>query len=228
MDTKIYLQKYESFLSSLSLQPQLYKIKTVENDLKGELNPTNTLNYIFFEKNTWIGFEDFFNYYLLQNGDKLKLLCRNNDWNKFKEGLKARLYRTQFGFLTEYHAFYVAKVIFGDENVKRSLELDKLGIDFQIFYLNNKYNLHIFVDTERAWYYRRFKSKYKNVDKEEGIHVNLPYKLNSGFIHSLRYLPNGFGVYTEEYLKYLKDQIDLKKIKNNNIISVTKEGFTYI
>lgn len=134
MYTKINLQKYESFLSSLRLQPELHKIKTVEIDLKGDLNPTNMLDYLFFKINHWVSFDDFFNYYLSKNEEKLKSLCKDNDWDKFKEGLKARLYRTLIGFLTEYHAFYMAKTIFGDENVKRSPELDKTGIDFQIFY----------------------------------------------------------------------------------------------
>jgi len=227
LDIKKILTKYEFFLGLLKLEPQLFKIKTVEMDLKGDLNPTTELNNLFFRDNNWLGFQDFFILYLKKHEIKLKELCNQNDWNGFKEGLKARLYRTQFGFLTEYHAFYVAKLVFGDERVIRNLKLDKEGVDFQILYLGNKYNIHIFVDTERSWYYRNFKSRFKNVEQEEGIHINLPYSLKPGFIHSLRFLLNGFGVYQEDYLKYLKKEIDTHKIKNNNINSLNKNGFIY-
>lgn len=227
MEIKQFLDKYESFLSSLVLEPELFKIKTVEMDLKGDLNPTDELNTLFFKEKNWLGFQDFFNYYLKKHIEELKKMRGQNDLEEFKNGLRARLYRTQFGFLTEYHAFFVAKLVFGDCNVTRNPALDKAGVDFQIFYMDKKFNIHIFVDTERGWYYRNFKSKFKSVEKEEGIHVNLPYSLKENYIHSLRFLPNGFGVYTEDYLKYLKKEIESGKIKNNNIVSVGQNGFKY-
>ncbi len=145
----------------------------------------------------------------------------------FVDGLKARLYRTQFGFLTEYHAYFIAKIVFGESNVTRDVKLDKIGVDFQIYFENNSYNIHIFVDTERSWYYRNKKSKDKNVDDYYGIHVNLPYSLKNNLIHSLKFLENGFGIYKKEYFEYLKQEIDNDNIKNNNIIKMNSNGFIY-
>jgi len=226
-ELKEIISTYEIFLSKLILEPQLFRIKTVEMDLKGPLNPTNDLNTLFFIEKNWLGFQDFLNYYVKKYSEPLKKLCGVADWEKFKSGLKARLYRTQFGFLTEYHAFFIAKLVFGDDNVKRNTDLDKIGVDFQIFYLGKTFNIHIFVDTDRAWYYRRFKTNFKSVEQKEGSHVNLPYNLQQGYINSLRFLPNGFGVYTKDYLEYLKSQIDTGKIGNNNISAVGENGFKY-
>jgi hypothetical protein len=223
----VILNRYEKFLANLQLEPDLFRIKTVEMDLRGILNPINELDNLFFKKEKWLGFQDFFTFYLERYDKELKIECKDNNWEDFTKGLKARLYRTQFGFLTEYHAFLIAKLLFGDEKVNRSVTLDKKGVDFQIFYNKEIYNIHIFVDTERAWYFRKIKSKYKNVEQEEGIHVNLPYSLQKDNIHSVKFLPNGFGIFRKDYFEYLKSQIDLGKIKNNNISSVGKNEFTY-
>jgi len=58
-----FLQQYESFLSSLTLYPALSKIKSVEMDLKGELNPSFQLDKLFFQEKKWLGFEQFYYYY---------------------------------------------------------------------------------------------------------------------------------------------------------------------
>ena len=109
----------------------LFRIKTVEMDLRGILNPTNELNTLFFDENCWLDFKDFFIYYYKKYNKELKTISSDNGWNEFTVGLRARLYRTQVGFLTEYHAFYLSKLIFGDERVVRSISLDKRGVDFQ-------------------------------------------------------------------------------------------------
>lgn len=214
------LDVYEKFLESLELNPDFSMLKTVEMDLKGELNPTEELNRLFYDENKWLNLEDFFDHYLQINKDVLKKRICSLKWEEFEKGLKARIYRTQVGLLTEYHAFFMAKKVFGEEKVKRCVGLDRLGVDFQIFHNNDIYNIHIFVDTPRSWGYRDFKSTHKNVEGVGGFHINLPYSLSEGKINSLRKLKNGFGVYTEEYIEYLKREIDKGDIKNREIIGV--------
>ncbi len=214
------------------LEPTLFRNKSVEIDLKNSLNPSTLLDDLFFKKNEWFGFQDFYKKYIELNEQKLKELYSSYyknelSWESFLDGLKARIYRTQFGFLTEYHAFFMAKIVFGEDNVMRDVNLDKIGIDFQINFENNLYNIHIFVDSERAWYFRGIKSKYKNVDNHIGIHINLPYSLKSGFIHSLNFLPNRFGIYRKEYFEYLKQEIINGNIKDNNIVGIDNNGFRY-
>ncbi|NQV90930.1 TaqI family restriction endonuclease [Candidatus Woesearchaeota archaeon] len=219
------LNSFITFLKTLEKDNDLFRVKTVEMDLKGMLNPTNVLDELFFKEQKWLGFDEFYLYYVQKFSEQLMRKFNPKNIENFRLGLKARLYRTQFGFLTEYQAYLLAQEIFGKQNVFRDINLDKKGVDFQIMYNNIKYNIHIFVDTSRSWYYRNFKSANKHVDSVEGIHVNLPYALETGKFNSLEYLPNGFGIYTKEYFEYLKKEIDSGNLKK--IIGTKESGFIY-
>lgn len=221
------LEQYESFLESLTLYPQLYKIKTVEMDLKGYLNPSHLLNELYFNQQKWLTFEQFFTHYLALFRNELEENLSKTSASDWEEGLRARLYRTQFGFLTEYHAYFLASEMFGQANVFRETSIDVVGVDFQIILDTQKFNIHIFVDTPRSWKYRKYKSNYKNVEHLSGLHVNLPYSLQPGKIHSLRFLKNGFGVYTKEYLNYFAAEARSGRVLNNNISRVSEKGFVY-
>jgi len=222
-----FLQQYESFLASLTLYPELSNLKSVEMDLKGELNPSLHLDKLFFQEKKWLSFEQFYYYYFDQYKDVIKKEFGFTDEVTFEKGLWARLYRTQFGFLTEYHAFHLCCDFFEKEKLKRSVELDKAGVDFQLILNDTIFNIHIFVDTPRAWSFRKYKSQYKNVNSTHGVHVNLPYSLKENNFNSLRYLKNKFGVYSISYLEYLKEQIEMGRIKNNNITGTVPQGFIY-
>ncbi len=174
-----------------------------------------------------LDFEDFYIFYLQQKQDLLRTTFPQIPEELLLSGLKARLYRTQCGILTEYQAFLAAQVIFGEEYVSRSLALDRLGVDFSIQAEGQVYHIHIFVDSPRAWHYRRIKSAQKKVDRLEGVHVNLPYALKAGRINSLHFLPNGFGVYTPAYLRYLQTEITSGRLRKFRVESVGREGFVY-
>jgi len=219
------LDSFVTFLKTLEKDNDLFRVKTVEMDLKGTLNPTNVLDELFFKEQKWVNFQEFYLYYVQKFSQELIAQFHPTNIENFRLGLKARLYRTQFGFLTEYQAFLLAQDIFGKENVIRDINLDKKGVDFQITYKEKKYNIHIFVDTSRSWFYRNFKSETKHVEDVEGIHVNLPYALETGRFNSLEYLPNGFGIYTKEYFMYLKNEIDSENLKK--IIGTKEDGFIY-
>ena len=201
--------------------------KSVEMDLRGALNPSGLLDRLFFREHHWLDFEAFYDVYLQQNRQKLLANFPNIPEELMHPGLKARLYRTQCGILTEYQAFLGAQVVFGEENVSRSLGMDRLGVDFSIRHEEQVYHIHIFVDSPRAWHYRRIKSAQKKVDRMEGIHVNLPYALQAGRINSLHFLPNGFGVYTPAYLRYLKEEINSGSLRQFWVEGVGREGFVY-
>jgi hypothetical protein len=225
--TRELLKKYEDFLGSMKLSPEFFKIKDFEMDLKNELNPSQYLTEFYFNKINWLSFSDFFDFYFNKYKETIKERFLFPSYDNFSEGLRARLYRTQFGFLTEYHAFFLSSILFGSKNVFRSVQLDISGVDFRINLHEKYYNIHIFVDTERAWSYRNFKSKHKRVDDIEGIHTNLPYSLKQNKFNSLRFLKNGFGVYTESYLRFFESESKLGRIKNNNISGTTTSGFVY-
>lgn len=221
------LRTFLEFLSSLRMNPQLARTKSVEMDLKGSLNPSSLLDRLFFQEHRWLDFEEFNILYWQQNKDRLLTTFPNIPEELLLPGLKARLYRTQCGILTEYQAFLAAQVVFGEENVSRSLAMDRLGVDFSIRTEGQVYHIHIFVDSPRAWHYRRIKSAQKKVDRLEGIHVNLPYALQPGRINSLHMLPNGFGVYTPAYLRYLQGEITSGRLRQFRVEGVGREGFVY-
>lgn len=221
------LTDYEKFLESLHLYPDLFKIKSVEMDLKGERNPSFILEDLFFTKQHWLSFADFFKYYSEKFGDAIKKEFGFTSEQAFNDGLRARLYRTQFGFLTEYHAYFLSCSLFGVQNVNRSSALDVAGVDFQIILEQEVFNIHIFVDSPRAWEYRNYKSQHKQVNNWPGVHVNLPYSLKSGWFNSLRFLKNRFGVYQEKYLRFFEKEVIAGRIKNNNIKGTSIAGFIY-
>lgn len=224
------LDNYVRFLGGLKLDHSLFRVKTVEANLYGDLNPGKWLDILFFQEKKWLGFDEFLKYYVRQNLDLLHEFKDANYPNmskdEFLNGIRARLYRTQFGYLTEYHAFLLSKKVFGDHNVTRDFSKDRIGVDFQITHLGVLYNIHIFVDSPRSWHYRTIKSTYRNVESEPGVHVNLPYSLSQGKINSLFFLNNGFGIYREEYLKYLKNEMENNNL-NRQIIGVSQSGFIY-
>ncbi|MDF9800284.1 hypothetical protein OKW21_005547 [Catalinimonas alkaloidigena] len=221
------LRAYLEFLCSLQLNHQLAKVKSFEADLKGTLNPSKLLNRLFFVQNHWLDFDAFFQLYVSRYQDLVTVQFPKLDKQQLMSGLKARLYRTQCGILTEYQAFLGAQAIFGNEHVHRSLELDQAGVDFTICHQANHYHIHIFVDTHRAWYYRKYKSAYKQGESVDGIHVDLPYALKAGRINSLYYLPNGFGVYTPDYLRYLQGEIYSGNLLQHTVSGVNEQGFIY-
>ncbi len=221
------LRVFLEFLSSLQMDKALARTKSLEMDLKGPLNPSGLLDQLFFREQRWLDFEEFNAFYLKQNQNLLLSTFPQIPKELLLPGLKARLYRTQCGILTEYQAFLAAQVVFGEENVSRSLALDRLGVDFSIQTKEQVYHIHIFVDSPRAWHYRRIKSAQKKVDRLEGIHVNLPYALSEGRINSLHMLPNGFGVYTPAYLHYLQGEITSGRLQQFRVEGVGREKFVY-
>ncbi|MBS1643526.1 MAG: TaqI family restriction endonuclease [Bacteroidetes bacterium] len=221
------LQAFESFLATLRRNDSLSDIKSFEQDLFGRLNPSEHLHLLYFEQRRWLDFEEFLQYYLEQFGDQILAQFGYASLVDITPGFRARLYRTQFGFLTEYHAYLLFQKVLGSENLYRSVALDKQGIDFQLRLDGLIFNIHIFIDNERAWSYRRYKSANKQVDALAGVHVNLPYSLQQGRFNSVLFLANGFGVYREPYVDYLLEEIKKGAITNNNIIGTTATGFVY-
>ncbi|NQV91023.1 hypothetical protein HQ489_00970, partial [Candidatus Woesearchaeota archaeon] len=50
------LNSFITFLKTLEKDNDLFRVKTVEMDLKGMLNPTNVLDELFFKEQKWLGF----------------------------------------------------------------------------------------------------------------------------------------------------------------------------
>lgn len=201
--------------SDVTVDPTLKRYKKFEVDLRGELNPTGLLEKLFWYDKQWLDFADFASLYWQAYEPLLRLRFPKifaSLGDAAYTHLRARLYRTQFGFLTEYHAVILLASVFSPRGytVWRGSALDRVGVDCQIMEPESerRYNIHIFVDSERAWYYREQKRTGKASDKVVGEHIDFPYTLEQGYVHSLRMLKNGFGVYTEEYARRLLEHIE--------------------
>jgi len=206
------VSELERFLETLTLSEKHRAFKGFEVDLRGDLNPTRLLNELFWTKHEWLNFEAFFERYVRMFYPMLKREFREEIAQlgvKFGSHLSARLYRTQIGFLTEYHCALLCQEVFAPEafTAVRSPELDRVGVDLQLVRETERYNLHIFVDSPRAWKFRREKRLRKSSNQESGVHIDFPYQVRRGCIHSLRLLSNGFGVYRREYVEHLKGKI---------------------
>ena len=206
----VNLNQLEAFLETTSVSKTHYQNKGFEADLKGTLNPTHLLDRLFWQENVWPDFPDFVALYYEEN--HLELEARFSAdierlGNDFYKHLAARLYRTQFGFYTEYHAVILADKVFSAAGyvVERSTAMDAKGVDFTVLGFSLPCHIHIFVDSPRAWGYRDFKRLNKASNSVSGCHVNFPYQVASGCIHSLRMLKNGFGVYQRSYVEHLRD-----------------------
>jgi TaqI restriction endonuclease len=221
------IKAFQDFLATLTLNRELRQVKTIEMDLRGPLNPAPLLHDLFFVQKNWLGFEAFFAHYLAQNGSRLQQAFPQVPGSTLHEGLRARLYRTQFGLLTEYHAYFACRCIFGSASVRRDQAIDQLGVDFQLLGPQQCYNVHVFIDNDRAWEYRRYKLAHKSVDRLPGWHVNFPYSLRTGRFNSLRLLPNGFGIYTSTYVRYLQQEMLAGRVQHGNIVGTTTTGFVY-
>ncbi len=202
----------EKFLQTLNLSEKHRAFKGFEVDLKGNLNPTRILNDLFWAKKEWLNIEEFFERYVHIVYVDLKCAFPKEVAQlgaKFGSHLAARLYRTQIGFLTEYHCAMLCEEIFSPDGfvVRRSPDLDRVGVDIQLVRNKECYNLHIFVDSPRAWKFRREKRLQKSSNQQHGTHIDFPYQVRSGCIHSLRLLSNGFGVYRRDYVEHLKSKI---------------------
>ena len=69
--------------------------------------------------------------------------------NCFKNGLRARIYRTWTSIITQIHAAYLAEEIFGEGSVEQYTELDHQNIDFQIHTENGLIKVQVKKTTNR-------------------------------------------------------------------------------
>jgi len=233
-DAKNMLTEFVSFLKTTTLNEEHKKYRSVEKDLNYNLNPTNLIDELFFMKKEWIDYPQFFNLYVNRHEELLRIHAKtvypHLTKGEFLRGLEARLYRTQMPILTELQGYLRCKVVFGSKNVTRALNMDKSGVDFIIDRNDERYNMHVFSDTLRGRINRRKKAlkAIENGTRQKGKHVDFAYELYVATKKNMcDILSNGFGIFSEDYVIYLKDEIDKGNVKNDNVLSVGTNGFIY-
>ena len=149
------LSNYENFLSNIDVQSysRFRIIKWVEQDLpqgkvpnlykEGEIIKLRHLQlasiyFYYWDNSNFLNFNEWFEQYWkdINNNEEVKTALRNfksyffdgadEEW--FKDGFRARMYRTWMSLLTQIHFQYLWNKLF-DEKIESSALLDSLGLD---------------------------------------------------------------------------------------------------
>ncbi len=229
----MYLEKFNKFLKKVDLQDYRKKyshIRITEMDLDKDIQAISLLYEIYWNKKRFISFDDFYKIYISDKKELIELFRIKSTMCKdcFYRGLKARIYRTWAGLITQIHAGYVAESVFGKGNVLMSEELDHKDADIRVEYKDHKLNYQI----KKATYKGVRSAKVKPTKKLDGEPIALfyevpdkknfenPRKLNGEFrIPYLRFIQdkrtirfnNGFIIFTKETFLPKKKEIDSKK-----------------
>lgn len=144
----MYLEKFDKFLQTVPLKDYRKKysnIKIVEMDLSKDIQAIEFLYKVYWDEKKFISFDDFYKRYLQEKKEaleKFKIKTTMCD-DCFSRGLKARIYRTWAGLITQIHAGYVAESVFGEGTVSMSEQLDHQGADIRVEYKGHFLNYQV-------------------------------------------------------------------------------------
>lgn len=134
-----HLQEFTEFLKTVDLKryrKEYAPIKIVEMDLPKNIQAIVLLYKIYWVEKDFVSFGDFYKRYFKDKEELLEkfrvstTMCEDC----FYKGIKARIYRTWAGLITQIHAGYVAESVFGKGSVQMSRELDSMGADIRVDY----------------------------------------------------------------------------------------------
>ena len=229
--TTDYITQFTDFLKTVPLKKyrkEYSSIKIVEMDLSKDIQAIELLYTVYWNEKNFISFDDFYARYLnekeslLENFRLKSTMCKDC----FYRGLKARIYRTWAGLITQIHAGYVAETVFGEGTISMSAQLDSQGADIRVKYKDRFLNYQV-----KKTSYSGVKSGRPLPRKStlKGESIDLKYevptcltdpKTNTGewrkpylrFLEDVRTdaLPNGFVIFTKEAFIHKKNEIDLK------------------
>lgn len=230
------LEKFNNFLKTVDLESyrkNYSHIKIVEMDLnlpkdicekfnvdRQYIQAINLLYKIYWNDKRFISFDEFYNIYLQEKKKLLEEFRKRTEMckNCFYRGLKARIYRTWTGLITQIHAGYVAENVFGKGSVSMSRELDSMGADIQVEYRGHIINYQI----KKESYSGVKSAKPEKISKDlEGEPVPLYYEVpNSNIFNKPK---TNKGDYRKPYIRFIQDK-RIKRLSNGFII-FTKEAF---
>lgn len=225
------VEKFEEFLEKVDLRGYREKysgIKIVEMDLSKDIQAIELLYKVYWDEKNFLSFDDFYNRYLKEKRKQLEKFRVKSTMCKdcFYRGLKARIYRTWAGLITQIHAGYVAESVFGKGAVSMSAELDSQGADIRVNYKNHLLNYQV-KKTSHSGVMSRRPLPRKNKLEGEGVDIKyevpssdyfenpkkrngeykLPYKRFTEN-KALKRFSNGFVVFTPHLFKIKKSEID--------------------
>jgi len=219
----MYLEKFDKFLKTVNLKDYRKKyshIKIVEMDLSKDIQAIELLYKVYWDEKKFISFDDFYKRYLKEKKEaieKFKIKTTMCD-DCFKRGLKARIYRTWAGLITQIHAGYVAESVFGEGTVFMSEKLDHQGADIRVEYNKDFLNYQV----KKASFSGVMSRKpLPRKSKLEGESVDVKYEVPT----CLSDPKTKKGEFRVPYLRFLNDK-RTKAFKNGFVVftSYTFEG----
>lgn len=200
----MYLEKFDKFLKTVKLKDYRKKyshIKIVEMDLSKDIQAIELLYKVYWDEKRFISFDDFYKRYLREKKEAVKkfkiktTMC--NDC--FDRGLKARIYRTWAGLITQIHAGYVAESVFGERTVLMSEELDHQGADIRVEYKGRFLNYQVKKTSYSGVISRR---PLPRKSKLKGEPIDIKYEVPT----CLSDPKTKKGEFRKPYLRFLEDK----------------------
>lgn len=198
------IEKFEEFLKDVNLKDYRAKysgIKILEMDMPKDTQAIDLLYKAYWNERIFLNFENFFTRYLDERKKKLKIFKKKTTMcnDCFNRGLKARIYRTWAGLITQIHAGYVAESVFGKGSVSMSPELDSQGADIRVNYRGHFLNYQVKKTSHSGVMSRRPLPRKRKLD---GKAIDLKYEVPS----CLSDPKTKKGEFRKPYLRFLADK----------------------
>lgn len=211
----IYLEKFNKFLKTVDLQDYRKKyshIKIVEMDLSKDIQAIELLYKIYWDEKKFISFDDFYKRYLKEKKRQIGKFRLKSTMCKdcFRRGLKARIYRTWAGLITQIHAGYVAESVFGKGTVSMSAELDSRGADIRVEYKKHFLNYQVKKTSHSGVMSRR---PLPRKSKLKGEPIDIKYEVPT----CLSNPKTKKGEFRQPYLRFLEDK-RINAFKNGFVV----------
>jgi len=215
------LEKFEKFLKTVDLQSyrkQYSRIKIVEMDLSKDIQAIELLYSVYWSERKFLSFDDFYDRYLKEKKKPIEVFRLKSTMCKdcFYRGLKARIYRTWAGLITQIHAGYVAESVFGDGTVSMSAALDSQGADIRVEYRGHFLNYQVKKTSHSGVMSRR---PLPRKSKLKGEPIDIKYEVPN----ILSNPKTKKGEFRKPYLRFLEDK--RTRAFDNGFVVFTPETF---
>lgn len=182
--------------------------RSVEQPLRGVLNPIQYLYACVEELGYLPSWDEFYELYTLLTGAclfDLGILPTR------EQGLRARLYRTALGYFTELQAILLLAEHLPRGTLWRGLVLDTHGLDALWRVGDRRIGIRCFVRTERSYAYREQKDEsYRPTEICDRL-VDLTYSPYPGEPDSLTLMKNGLGYFSEATIRRWIDDLSTEQ-----------------
>lgn len=241
MTDRFTLEQFEAFLRNVDLdnyRERFSRIKIVEMDLPKNTQALKTIYEQYWDNKDSLDqpldFDSYYELYWNTHEADIQAFWDKSGFGKdcdcFKNGLKARIYRTWASLITQIQGGYVAESVFGPGSVEMSPELDHQNIDMRIINPETKEE-RLKIQIKKETHRPEIARMHKNVANENGavdVYYIVPtakdyespiYKVNGKNFKAGDYKP-----FTKDFIKWNPENGTMDRLENGFII-FTKNAF---